>query len=69
MQTLIIPYILYMLSYLLFPEYYSCILVKYSHTWKLFHVLHALYGSYFFLCEKRFHVINLYIKFLYMECI
>jgi hypothetical protein len=54
MHTLIIPCILYILSYLLFLAYYSDILVKYSHTWKLSHVLHALHGSYFFFAEGDF---------------
>jgi hypothetical protein len=48
MHTLIIPCILYVLSYLLFLAYYSGIWVKYSHTWKLPHVLHAFHDSYFF---------------------
>jgi hypothetical protein len=54
MHALIIPYILYMLSCLLFLAYYSGILVKYSHTWKLPHVLHAFHGSYFFFMEGDF---------------
>jgi hypothetical protein len=52
MQALIIPYILYMLSYLLFLAYSSGILVKYSHMWKLPHVLHVFYDSYFSLWKK-----------------
>jgi hypothetical protein len=54
MPLLIIPYILYMLSYLLFLAYSSGILVKYSHTWKLSHVLHVFYSSYFFFVEEDF---------------
>jgi hypothetical protein len=54
MHALIIPCILYMLSYLLFLAYYSGILVKYLHMWKLSHVLHAFHGLYFFFVEGDF---------------
>jgi hypothetical protein len=54
MHTLIIPCVLYMLSYLLFLAYYSGYLVKYLQTWKLPHVLHAFDGSYFFFVEGDF---------------
>jgi hypothetical protein len=50
MHALIIPFILYMLSYLLF----SGIFVKYSHTWKLPHILHTFHDSYFFFVEGDF---------------